>query len=405
VIAWLHSAALIGLAALAGPLVVHLLRRPQARRIVVPSVRFVAASELSAIRMRRPSDPWLLALRMAIVAVVALAGARPLLLSSAREASWSNRLARAVVVDTSESARPGIDPAQVAAEAAADPGTVIETPDMGEGLRRAAAWLARSPPARREIVVLSDFQRGAMTPADVAQIPDAIGLRLVPVRSAPADGAVALSILDDEQRLEARLTHGGDGTAIAYDASAMNMDGLEVRAPAAAGEAVASLLRVVRRAGALAPSLAQPTIVTFPGAEPDSRPVGEAAPWAIAAADRLLRSPAVAGIDLRATPAERALVVDVDADPASLEAAIAVQAALDARHDLDALGEHEPDRIPETTLQAWSRPARPANPAGWRQTDESDGRWLWGIALLLLAAEGVVRRRSAGERARAAHAA
>ena len=53
----------------------------------------------------------------------------------------------------------------------------------------------------------------------------------------------------------------------------------------------------------------------------------------------------------------------------------------------------ESRRISADTLAAWSRPHGPS-PADVRPADEGDRRWFWGAALLLLACEQVMRRRS-----------
>jgi hypothetical protein len=407
---WLFPAALAGLLAVAGPVLVHLLRRQRARRIVVPSVRFVRASDLSAVRLRRPSDPWLLALRAAIVASAALALARPLLLTDARVAGWSARTARAVIVDTSASAGPHVDRARVDAEiATGDPAVTIDTAHLATGLRRAAAWLAESPPARREIVVFSDFQAGALDAGAVAQVPADIGLRFSPVDpAAVAVQAPTLSVLDGSRTLHARLSLAPETTAVAYDIAGAALDGLEIQAPLAQSAGVASLVRVVAAAGAVAPSPAQPIVIRFAGADGAGEAVA-AAPandWTAAAADRLLRSPDVAGVHLRVASAKGALVVDVDADPGSVEAARVVKAALDARHDTTSMLEREPRRIDDATLAAWSRPAGPADATAWRHTDESDGRWFWALALVLLLIEAIVRRAPApAAQARETHAA
>ena len=53
---WLAPAALVGLAAALGPLIVHLLRRQRARTLVVPTVRFIPAVDQSVVRVRMPAD-------------------------------------------------------------------------------------------------------------------------------------------------------------------------------------------------------------------------------------------------------------------------------------------------------------------------------------------------------------
>jgi hypothetical protein len=93
-------------------------------------------------------------------------------------------------------------------------------------------------------------------------------------------------------------------------------------------------------------------------------------------------------------------------DPRSLEAAQLVKAALDARVDAHALAEHEPARIAAATLARWSRAPAPPEAGAWRQSEQSDGRWLWLTVLVLIGAESVVRRSpAAAARRPEAHAA
>jgi len=407
-IAWLFPAALAGLLAVAGPILVHLLHRQQARRIVVPTVRFVRASELSSARLRRVADPWLLVIRAAIVACAALALARPLVLNDARRAGWSDRIARVVLVDASASARQHIDDAQLDAEVSGGtPATVIETTNLRSGVRRAIAWLNASPPARREIVILSDFQAGTISNRDVEQVPPGIGLRLVQAGATSAAGeGRTIDVLDGERRLDGRLELGDSTTSLVYEARAAALDGLTIQAPPAQAAGVARLLRVVRAAGAVAPSAQEPIVIRFPGASSAGEVARSTEGWASGAAHRLLRSPEIRGIDVRVSHASGALIVDVKADPTSLEAALVVKAALDARLDPRSFDDLEPRRIDEATLTRWSRPPGAADASAWRQTDESDGRWLWALALALLIVEGMVRKSSgAASQAREQHAA
>ena len=403
-IAWLHPAALVGLLAIALPVIVHLLRRERARRVIVPSLRFVRASERTAVRLRTPSDPWLLLLRIGIVACAALAAGRPFLLTDARRAAWSDRVARAVIVDTSASMGEAIDAAEITAAAdGASPSMTIEATDLGHGIARAVSWLAGAPPARREIVVLSDFQRGSLSPADLAAVPDAVGIRLVPVGAQPPS-TPGLGILGHEGPLTASVTPLDDATAVSYS-RAPAMEGLEIVASPEQRASVDRLMQVVRAAGAMAPSSEQPIVIRF-GATGIAAADPTAPGWAIAAGARLLRAPELQGIDLGVSGRDGRLVVDVSAAPDSLEAALVVKAALDARVDPATLSEAEPQRLSDATRAAWSRDPGPADVSAWRQTDESDGRWLWALALLLLVIETFARRTLPSEvRAKESHAA
>ena len=100
---WLAPGAFMALVLLAGPAIVHMLARRNARRVVFPATHFVRAAPAAAVRLRRPSDLGLLLLRLAIVAAAILAAAQPLVLTPWRQARWNARVARAVVVDTSRS--------------------------------------------------------------------------------------------------------------------------------------------------------------------------------------------------------------------------------------------------------------------------------------------------------------
>jgi hypothetical protein len=421
VIGWLAPAALAGLLAVAGPIAVHLLRRQRARRFVIPSVRFIPEADRSAVRWRHPSDALLLLLRVAIVACAAVALARPLFLHPGRTAAWAERTARVVIVDASDSVRGLIGGDAVAAEmSAGDPVLRIDASDPGGALKRAAAWLAQSPPARREIVVLSDFQAGAVTEEGIAGLPPEIGVRLVPVggEKAPQREVTGAAVLTPDGIAGTRVRLDGSRTAASYTITGAAPEGLQIMASAQDADAVARLLRIVSAAGALAPWPAQPIVIRFPGAGPFAPPApgpgesggpgegGGPASWTFAAAQRFLRSTEVSGLPVRIGPRSPALVVEADADPGSLEAAQLVKAALDARVDAHALAEHEPARIAAATLASWSRAPAPPGAGAWRQSEQSDGRWFWLTALVLIGAESVVRRSpAAASRRPEAHAA
>jgi hypothetical protein len=118
VIALLNPAALAGLAAIAAPIVIHLLRQHRASRVLFPSLRFIHPSRTAAIRLRRLADPWLLLLRVAAMGFAACALAQPVWLTESRLSGWNARVARAIVVDTSDSM--SLYGARTAAREAAD---------------------------------------------------------------------------------------------------------------------------------------------------------------------------------------------------------------------------------------------------------------------------------------------
>jgi hypothetical protein len=57
------------------------------------------------------------------------------------------------------------------------------------------------------------------------------------------------------------------------------------------------------------------------------------------------------------------------------------------------VSEFEPDSLPADVLARWERPAAAGGMRGVASRNgESDGRWLWGLALLLLVVEWWLRR-------------
>ena len=171
---WINAAALAGLVAVLGPVVVHLLRRQRARRVPFPTVQFLVSTRAAAARIRTPSDLPLLALRVAIVAAAAIAAAQPFLATGWRRAAWERRIARALVIDTSESMAPAASRVAdaVAAERQASPGALeIRTGDLRAGLEQAVSALDDGEAGRTEIVVFSDFHKGSLTAADIAALP------------------------------------------------------------------------------------------------------------------------------------------------------------------------------------------------------------------------------------------
>src|SRR5262245_6380834 len=169
-IGWQQPAALAGLVVGAIPLIIHLLRTRRADRRQFPSIRFIRPSNTAAVRLRSPSDWILLLVRTAILTATVLALARPVWLTSARLARWNALTSRAILVDTSESMRRPGPAGRSAADAAEQAARVerqsaafavrIDSESLTRELRRAVSWLRNVPPSRREIVIISDVQRG-----------------------------------------------------------------------------------------------------------------------------------------------------------------------------------------------------------------------------------------------------
>lgn len=437
-IAWLQPSALWGLGLLALPVAIHLLQRRHAARVLFPSTRFLQASRTAAIRLRPPSDLILLALRMSIAALAVLAAAQPLWLSPSRVAAWNGRTARVVVVDTSDSmtvaragGRTAADDAAAAAAAEETAGPIFQVAhhDLTEALRRARAWLATAPPARREIVVISDFQHGSLPASSIEPIEREIGLRFIrvggverpalvdgiPLLQAPGVGGGTQRTYLSVEGTQLRLERGGPSDSAS---NASRSPGFRVLG--ANTETAERLITTLALAGTPAPDPAQPIAIVF---TPTPAPAGASRRfdrWMIATLAPIERDPELARLareiegaalptsdqwtallkDRRSSPLVRAAAVDrelvlqVTVPASSYFAAAVSRAALISRYGPVARPEHEVLSIPAATLSAWSRAPGPVKETAWRNSDSSDARWLWVAALVLLIAEQSMRSRT-----------
>jgi hypothetical protein len=434
VIAWLNPLALLGLLAVGGPILIHLLRQPRAVRVPFPSLRFVQPSRTVAARMRRISDPWLLLVRVLIVAAVALALAQPVLLTPALLEAWNGRTARAIVLDTSRSMQAPAVAGAARQQAQAEAGSafvsaIFEAEDVGTALARAAAWLDAAPPARREVVVISDFQAGAL-PADAATIiPGAFGFRAIQAGDPASERSLAGIVrFGSGARQDVRLT--AETTAVAWQDGVSGTAGVRF-VPGDAG-GTDRIVRAVAAAGAPAGDPVQPLTLAFTTADvPGIAPI--ASHWMLDTVvrmsldDELLRAAAAAGTAtlasddtwstiaraadgrpvVRAAAARGELIVQVAAGPGDYLAAAALRSALHARHgSLPAMfGDDEIVRMPPQEVAALARSAGEVGRDVAPLVERSDARWLWLAALLLLGLEAWMRRPRAAAQAEAARAA
>jgi aerotolerance regulator-like protein len=223
----LHPLALAGLLALAGPLLIHLLVRREAARVRFPTLRFLRASPAASVRRHRLSDWPLLLVRLAVVALAAVAFADPVIVSLSR-ASARQRVSRAIVVDTSPSMTRGsatgqgtlLDDARSRAAAirtGTTDATIVERVDLADGVPAACAWLERARPSRRELVALSDFQRSGFDPAVLECVPPDVRITLT--RVAPRDASTPIRgerIVRGGRELVAEVTADSRSTAATY---------------------------------------------------------------------------------------------------------------------------------------------------------------------------------------------
>jgi hypothetical protein len=431
---WLDAAALWTLALVAGPVIVHLLRSRRAPRIDFPSLRFVRPATASSVRLRLPSDWLLLILRCTIVGLAACAIAQPLVVTAARLAEWNGRTVRAVIVDTSDSMRLDASPA---ARAAAQADAVaeaelqgvfaarrVDAPDLGQGLAGAVAWLATAPPARQEIVLISDFHADVFDASDLTIVPPHVGISTIAVGPSQGkrqfDGHELMGAAGIPAR-RTRVELSPAGTRAVFSATTGEASpGLRVLAGPDQSRDVDLLLRAVAAAGAPSPMPAEPLTIRFSGVrERDDRRDGVVEPWMLRTILRLGTDVEVAQtargmtasqpvssapgdiVVLRdsrrqalvhASARAGSLVLETSADVSSWFAAVLVRAALVARHGSFAQPEQEVRRIDRTTLAAQARAAWDVQPSAWRQAEASDARWCWLAALVLLACEQWLRR-------------
>ena len=431
-IRWLLPSALAGLALVAVPIAIHLLIRRRAQRIPFPSLRFVQHAQTAAVRMYLPSDTALLLVRLAIIAMAVVALAKPVVVFPGRSAAWNARTVRGIVVDVSESMKPWTADATAAAQAETR-GSVssvrIDARDLRTGLAVAAARLGAMPPARREIVVVSDFQRGALEPAAVASVPSSIGLRLVRVGAATPGRTVRGVVLFGAEPMSRDVALSGPWTDVRNQPAAPQ-GGLILLVSAGDTAAARTLERVVAAAGTPAPSSDQPMSVAFPGG---TRPAGVTRPTAAWMVETILRlreevdaadaaaaveavSDAATGIDgggtpgkvdpwhvvfrdrrshplVRAAAAGSQLAVDVAAPVSAYVSAAVVRALLIARQGTTARAEDEIERMSSTELAALTRQSAPVTgdtPIGVETA--ADSRFFWGLVLVLLGVETMIRR-------------
>jgi len=211
----LLPAGLAALTALALPLLIHLARRQQQRPTVFAALRWLQARPRPRRRIRF-DEPWLLAVRLLLVALLALLLAHPALLGVVDERP------RLLVA-------PGVDAATVASVA-------------GEGVQ--AHWLAPGFPALDQPPPAAAFATASLLREFDAALPPGAPLTvLVPQRLDGADGArVQLT-----REVDWRIVESGPDMQTAPEPATLAPPRLAIRHDAAHGEGVAYL-----RAAALA---------------------------------------------------------------------------------------------------------------------------------------------------------
>ncbi|MEO6222031.1 MAG: BatA domain-containing protein, partial [Vicinamibacterales bacterium] len=227
---WLAPWALVGLVAVAAPVLVHWLARHQATRMRFPTIQFLVRSSPVSVRRYRLRDLPLLAVRVGIIAAAVIALAQPVWV---RRGAPAARPARAIVLDTSASMERPLADGRVGGEvarqtAAAEsagaatptapgpPNVTVRTDRISEGVAQAAAWL-RTQRAPRELVVISDFQVGTLVESDLDTVLEDAAVRLLPI---VVSGPVPAKLAPDRGRLRVLAGTADAARAAAAEAAA-----------------------------------------------------------------------------------------------------------------------------------------------------------------------------------------
>ncbi len=200
---------LLALGALAVPVLIHLTQKERKSVVEFPSLMFLRKIPYESVQRRRIRDALLLMLRLAALALIVAAFARPFLRGSELSAAPGGARDIVVLLDRSysmgygdtwvraqraaaqaiDSATPAdrisvvlfADVAEVALRSTPDRGRAVgeinaATPGpgstkFGPALKLASSLLAESLLPRKEVIVVSDFQRSGWLPDDTLRMP------------------------------------------------------------------------------------------------------------------------------------------------------------------------------------------------------------------------------------------
>jgi hypothetical protein len=427
-VVWLHPVILFALAAVAAPILIHILVQRRAEVVPFPTLRFLRSTAIVSIRRHLLEDRLLLALRIAIVAAAVTAVAGPLLVTRARRDVWNRRIVRATVISGAPTASGG---------ASRDGERVVQTrefrgPSLGDGIRRALEWLDAAPPARRELVVSAPLTIGSLSAADIADVPPSVGLRFERVGTLPAERTVSYGrVRAVDGSIEREVTLAGAQTSVrdrsAGDPKAGADRGfpLDVLAAPPARPFVDAAIAAVLGERVWSPPEAHRARLVLASTEHATAEVsagnGDMQPWIADAIVRLTRDADLQHASARAAgaleeprfsqapwvtvarsrdnrlliaaaaSADRLVVVS-GAPPSDVALPILVRGIVNAIAGVADIVPLEIVPIPDAQLTAWSRPAAPPPTPRIDRVESDDRRLLWIAVLGLLLVETWVRR-------------
>ena len=214
---------LLGLAGLAVPVIIHLIQRERKNVVHFPSLMFLQRIPYQSVRRRRVRNWPLLLLRLAALALIVAAFARPflrretpaaaagggarevvVLLDRSYSMAYGERWARATAAARSAIASVGpadrasivlfASGADVALRSASDRGRLeaavvgvkpgAGATRYGPALKLAGSIASESSLPRREVILISDFQRSGWQGAEGVRLPDGVVLTAIPVGDA-----------------------------------------------------------------------------------------------------------------------------------------------------------------------------------------------------------------------------
>jgi hypothetical protein len=282
--------------------------------------------------------------------------------------------------------------------------------------------LSTSPPARREIVVLSDFQRGALSADALGIVPENVGRRFVGVGRMPETRSIASAPLlaTPTSARPQTIVIARESTSVEVDsATPAALDGLRILGIGPADASLPRALQTAAAAGAAAPSKAQPVAIHFANSAAALPAVSTLKRgWMLTTVLDVMRDPAAeslassAGSSLTAVDppwvvvlrrsdgrplvsaadSQGELIFDVADRSDTLFAAAAIRAILNARRRTLDYAEREIATVADQVV-SWQRAPGPVGADAWRHAVRTDARWFWLLALGLLAVEQWLRSR------------